>query len=246
MPKQPGKLRDFLIVRKLVSHKNNCYSSFDELNSKADTKLRDIFISKNEKMSLNAEQKKSASKIACIFLQYHKTPNIHLPFPQRKAKQTEMNNWIKSLESSETVISIGIKLGRYFLLNILLEVRRLQKDLLKPNYSLSNDYIVGTTIGAGAGSISFRLKFNSKFEWILEYSVVVQTQSTADGYIFLSKWSEEGNLPADVVLTFCKKHKVRISRLGPERLALKTEIVRAYNTEISEQDKLAVKLAKLI
>ena len=169
---------------------------------------------------------------------------MHLPFSQRKILMTEMNNWIKSLESLETVIYIGIKLGRYFLLNILFEVRRLQKDLLKSNYSLSNDYIVGTTIEAGASSIC--LKFNSKFEWILEYSVVEQTQSTADGYIFLSKWSEEGNLPADVVLTFCKKHKVRISRLGPERLALKTEIVRAYNTEISEQDKLAVKLAKLI
>ena len=62
LPKQPGKLRDFLIVRKLVFHKKNFYSSFDELNNETDTKLRDIFISKNEKMSLNVEQKKSVGQ----------------------------------------------------------------------------------------------------------------------------------------------------------------------------------------
>lgn len=64
---------------------------------------------------------------------------------------------------------------------------------------------------------------------------------TENGYCSIKEWSEYHSLKESTVVGLCKKHKARVVKIGDSRLAIKTELDRAYQSEITAQDNAVQK-----
>ena len=154
-----GKLRDYYILLHLAQHRDTDYKGFLEFESTIDLKRNGIKISKNELHLINFKRKRKASAIACFYLKSNTAHNTNKVLSARKLVKEKLNQDIDSLNPENITKSIGLKLGKCFLLEICKFEILQNRLLLQTSYKLNNDYIVGAFMGDGSFEVYLKLKF---------------------------------------------------------------------------------------
>lgn len=198
LPLAPGKRRDYRIANKVFDFKNSgiCKELCDTENNYP-LKKDNITIKKEEVAGLSEKSKEKIGNIAMIYLKNQNSQSLKYDTLKKQQREEQMNNKINNLNPAPNELDLGIKLGRYYLVDINREQEELNSDLLS-NKGIPNDYIIGMFLGDGWFQLSLSLKgTNSKIKLVPAFCIVQSSDCKSLLDAFKRTFNNKGHIYPD-------------------------------------------------
>ena len=196
LPLAPAKRRDYRIAEKVFGFKNSgmCKELCVNENNYP-LKKDNITIEKEDVASISEKSKEKIGNIAMIYLKYHNAQSIKYNTIEKQRREVQMNEQFSSLNPTSDELSLGIKLGLYYLADINREQEELNSALLS-NKEIPNDYIIGMFLGDGWFYLYLKVS-TDKIRLTPSMSIIQSTDCISLLYAFKRTFNNKGNVAAD-------------------------------------------------